>query len=333
VPFDVRSYLDGKLEDMHVSASGEINATCPFCGRKAGFYVSVKTGAFICFKNSCDVRGRNPIALIAKLEGISHFDASRVWMQSSVEFKRREETQESLIERIQALRGIEPTEESSVDYELPKEFKPVFDNGKWRYPCYLKERGIARETARAWGMGYCQRGRYGGRVVIPIECPNGKSFTARDATGEQEPRYLNPKGADHGRLLVGWQHVKIEGDIAIVEGPMDAIKMWQHGLPALALGGKVLHAPQLLMLLRKPQDAAITVLLDPDQPTAPYAVAQQLTCRFERVYVAHLPEGIDPGASTAKQARQALDGAERYTGDRIPRLIASIASSRRAIEK
>jgi hypothetical protein len=271
------------------------------------------------------------IGLIAHVEGISKGEAQRYIMRHEVEF-RRKETPQTLVEKILALRDGE-TPEDEVDFPLPKEYIPVYKDGRWRMPVYLKERRIKKATAREWGIGWCRKGRYGGRIIIPVECPNGRSFTARDTTGEQQPKYLNPKGADHGRLLLGWKQTSIEGDLAICEGPLDAIKLWQHGIPALALMGKVLHPEQLAMLMLKPVDAAVTVMLDPEESEAPYKVAEQLMCRFDNVSIAWLPQGIDPGASTRKQAWEAYDNAVQYTGDRSGRLSAIVGASKKKLEK
>lgn len=328
--FDIETYVQDNLDHVKTSASGELNATCPFCGKDQHFYINAETGKFICFK--CDERGRNPIGLIAHIEGITYGEAMRIMMKQAVAFKRRKETPESLLERVMALRGAD-AEADEVDFDLPSEFRPVFKNGKWRFPAYLKDRRIARATAHQWGIGWCSDGRYAGRIIIPIECPNGRSFTARDTTGEQEPRYLNPTGADHGRLLLGWEHAPVNGDIALVEGPLDAIKMWQHGIPSLAVMGHFLHSEQLGLLFKKPQEATITVMLDPEETTTPYDMASQLTCRFDNVYIARLSDGVDPGDSTKKQALTAYENAAKYDGNRVGALNAVVAASRKKLSE
>jgi DNA primase len=328
--FDIEGWCKDNVDGARMTSTGQIVGVCPWCNKDGHFYVDAEKGHYICFK--CEQRGRFMIGLIAQVEGVSTSEARRIIMRSEVEF-RRKETPQSLMQKVLALRGETESGPPKVDFPLPDEFIPVYKNGHWMFPKYLKERRIKKAAAREWGMGWCDRGRYAGRVVIPVECPNGRSFTARDATGKQQPRYLNPKGADHGRLLLGWNHHSIEGDVCIVEGPIDAIKMWQHGIPALALMGKVLHPEQLALLMLKPADAAITVMLDPEEAKAPYDAAQQLMCRFDNVSIAKLPMGVDPGSSTKQQAFQAYNNAVRYTGERLSRLSAAIQSSQKKLEK
>jgi DNA primase len=332
VKFDLVAYARDHLDAVKISSTGEINASCPWCGKPGHFYVNATTGKYICFK--CEERGRNAIGLISHIEGVSRGEAARFIMRQAVQFRRRE-TQDTLRDRVMALRGVDSEDDipGEVDFGLPREFRPVYKNGKFRMPIYLKKRGFKKATAKEWGIGYCAKGRYGGRVVIPISCPNGRSFTARDTTGKQDPRYLNPKGADHGRLLLGWEHHDIRGDVTLVEGPLDAIKMWQHGIPALAVMGKVLHSEQLFMLLRKPDDVAITVMFDPEEKAAPYKAAAQLAVGFEHVYIAHLPEGVDPGASTMEQAHEAQQSAARYTGGGVEHLTGMLEVARKKLSE
>src|SRR6185503_1657735 len=143
------------------------------------------------------------------------------------------------------------------------------------------------KTARAWGMGFVRsvsivegRTLRGMRLVIPIDCPNGTSWTARAMDGA-EPKYFNPAGADHSRLLIGWNVARLTGDLVICEGPVDAVMLYQHDISALALGGKVLHDAQLAMLLALPAATAVTVMLDPEERTAPMEVARALSTHFD----------------------------------------------------
>lgn len=328
--FDIESWVKENIHGAKLNSTGQLVGECPWCGKPGRFYVDAEKGHYICFK--CEEAGRHLVGLLAHVEGISRGEAMRYIMRNAVEF-RRKETPQSLLERIQAMSGTIPKELEDVDVPLPKEYIPVYKDGKWKYPTYLKKRGITKETARKWSIGWCRSGRYAGRIVIPIECPNGRSFTARDTTGQQMPRYLNPKGANHGKLLLGWQHHNIQGDVAIVEGPLDAIKMWQHGIPSLAVMGKVLHPEQLSLLMMKPSGASITIILDPEEHEAPYDMAEQLACRFENIFIGTLPDGVDPGDTKQEQARVAYDGAKRYTGEKIGKLTSLVSASRKKLEK
>ena len=237
--FDFEAYAVENLVLAKPAGAGQITAECPWCNRFGGFYIDKKTGHYVCHK--CDEKGRHMVGVVAAVEEITWHEAKRFMMKNAVSF-RRKGTILTLLERIQSMRSSEDEGydgEDDVEVELPKEFQPVYKDGKWRFPAYLKERGIKRETARAWGIGFCNGGFYSHRILIPINCPQGYSFTARAVEKDMIPKIKNPKNANHGKLILGWDMVEKGQDVALVEGPFDAIKTWQNGIPALSLMGKV----------------------------------------------------------------------------------------------
>jgi len=330
--FSVEGWIDDQLSHVKVSGGGdEREATCPACGKHGSFYINASTGAHVCF--SCDFKGRNLTNVIAEVEGISHSEARRRLLKGIVDFVRIEP--ETLLEKIAKLRKGDDEDKSvlGVEVPLPKEFVPVKDErGRWRFPAYLSKRGVKREIARAFGLGFCRSGDYSQRILFPIVCPNGYSFTARDITGKQEPRYRNPKGAGLGRLLYGWHTLKPGRDFLIVEGPMDAIMANQHGYSAISLLGKSLGHEQLEMLGSMELGAAI-VMLDPEEGAAPVKAAIALKSIMDDVFIATLPDGKDPGDATFEEIGDAFDDAKRFNGERVARALGALKDMRRKLEK
>lgn len=335
--FDIEEWIERSLPDLRINASGQAVGECPFCGKAGRFYCAVtggKIGSYICFK--CEEKGRNPSGLIAHVEGITRGEAMQLLMKGAELFRRRQETPQSLLNKIRATRGLEEMPDGElVDFGVPEYFTPIYSDKRknpWRFPAYLKERKVKRETAKEWGLGYCTKGYFGGRLVVPVSCPGGRSFTARDMSGELEPKYMNPQGADHSRLLLGWDKVKITSDIAIVEGPLDVIKAWQAGIPALALMGKNMSPDQAAMLRMKAADCAITLMLDPEEVDAPQDIAGLLSTYFAHVSIATMPAGEDPGSLPPKRLRLAYRNAKKWTGRSTSRLDALLSSSRKNLE-
>ncbi len=328
--FDIEDYAEDNLDKVRNTSSGQITATCPWCEKYGSFYIDVKKGHYICFK--CEAKGRGFVGVVAQIEGVTYQEARAYIYKKSVEF-RRKETPGNLRKKIKGLSDGTTTLSDDavlkVEADLPEEFIPVFNKGKWHYPSYLKSRGVTKETARTWGLGYCQKGRYAGRIIIPIVCPIGRSFEARDATGTSKLKTLGPKGVDKTKLLLGWQYIDRGCDVVLCEGPFDVIKLWQHGIPALALMGKVLHQSQLSLLFSRPVDSSVVVMLDPEETKASYDVAAQLICHFENVSIAKLPDGVDPGAATRKQTYRAFDDATSYKGRRTGLIIEKVLSAKR----
>jgi len=341
--FDVLEWVDANLTLARPSAGHEWTAECPFCEVFGGFYVNTdpeKRGPYVCFK--CDSRAPNCLPMIAHVEDISIHEARAMVFKAGIEL-RRKETASTLLDRIRGIRGVDLDSidleaDDNTNIDLPAEFIPVWDGKRWRVPKYLVNRAFKRQALQDCGVGYCQRGWWAGRAIIPLRCPNGHSFTGRDMTGESDddpsiPKYRNPKGIDHAQLLFGWDRCPERGDFALVEGPLDYVKMYQHGVPSMALGGKVLSVSQLGMLCKRPADVGVTVLLDPEARLDAFRVAFQLIVHFHRVYVAQLPEGIDPGKSTRRQAHRAVDRAEPFSGSRVPGVIETIKASKSKIHK
>lgn len=312
--FDIEGYVRDNLSKVMDSSNGELTALCPECEAGGGkFYVNKKTGRFICFK--CDFRGSNFAAIIAKVEGISFRKAREFIFRNTVVFAKREDYWriEEIFRDFKADAGLEEEDPEPVDFGAPRTTVPCWDGKRWRFPKWLKTRGIKRQTARAWGLGFVRiHERYAGRLIIPIECPGGRSFTARDMTGEQEPKYLNPKGADHRRLLIGWHVMPDTGSVVLCEGPFDALKLWQHSFSALAVGGKELHAEQLAMLKALGSGTRITIMLDGEEHVAPEKMATRLGFFFKRIQIAQLPYKVDPGDATYQQISEAIIEAKRW---------------------
>lgn len=325
--FDYRDWCESNLDSFRLGGTGEMTGTCPWCENFGAFYINSKTGNYICHK--CEKKGKNLIGVLSIIENISWKEARKRIFSDKIKFRRRETTV-SLLDKIKMLRSDEVVEIFESDETivcLPKEFIPVYDGKKWSFPKYLKKRGIDRKTAKSFCVGYCKNGYYEGRVILPIDCPNGKSFTSRALIKSIEPKMLNPKDIDNGRLLFGWQMAKETSDIAIVEGPFDVMKWHQYGIPSLGLMGKVLHEEQKHLLFSRPKDSTVTIAVDPEEIDAKYDIASQLLAHFKRVYLATLPDGIDPGKSTKKQAHKAYYSAKLYDGNHVQKVVSKFKSS------
>lgn len=333
--FDFAEWAQGSLSGARARGR-ELTADCPFCGRAGRFKMNLETGSWLCNRQEkCSAKGRGSsglVALVAQADGVSEAEARALVFRQSYEPAPRRDAPEELVGRFRGVGETAPALKT-VDVALPAEFVPVWDGSTWRHPSYLSGRGVTRETARAWGMGFCESGRYRNRVVLPIVCPNGASFTARSVDG-REPRYLNPRcaepgcrdaacahpRADHGRLLVGWNVAvadeRDDADLVLCEGPLDALALYQMGVRALSLGGNRLREAQLSLLCRLNPGRRVFVMLDPTEETSPRATCSMLRSYFRVALVARLrgagPGGskLDPGCASREQVFAALDAAE-----------------------
>lgn len=340
--FDIEEYVESNLHKARPVQSGngsEMTAICPACERWGGFYINIDSGAYLC--NKCQFKANTVVGLVAQVEGINWSEARDYIFTKSVKLRRKADVF-SLLDRIKAIRPDtnedEEGEKKLVKVEPPEYFVPIFDPKRkpnWKIPRYLKRRKIKSYTVKDWGLGYCSKGDYADRLIIPIDCPNGVSWSARAMSKDVfGPKYLNPSGADHSRLLIGWNVARVTGDIVLCEGPFDAVKLYQNDVSALALGGKELHDEQLSLLMTLSRESAITIMLDPTEEIAPYDIAARLSVHFKMIYIAKLPkkkikgEWIDPGNATRKMTHRAIDNAERWGGSRDGRIRAVISRSK-----
>ena len=101
----------------------------------------------------------------------------------------------------------------------------------------------------------------------------------------------------------------------MVEGPFDVLRLAAHGLAAVAVQGLSLGLAQV-RLIGQARLASLTLMLDAGVESEVQAMAADLVCATGAVYIARLPDGVDPGDSTKEQAWEAFRSAEKYTGDR-----------------
>ena len=183
--------------------------------------------------------------------------------------------------------------------------------------------------------------RFRNRLMFPISDVQGRAiaFGAR-ALDESEPKYLNSPETPlfaKGRVLYGLHaaraHLKEKRQAVVVEGYMDVIMLYQHGIThAIGVLGTALTRDHV-RLLRRYVDEAVLVFDadDADQKSANRSLdafaAEELAVR-----VAVLPDGLDPdefvrrrGAETFLDGlRSARDGI-RY---KLNRLLAAIPADR-----
>ncbi len=139
--FDIEGYCLDNIDNVKINGSNQIVGTCPWCQKVNKFYLDIETGKYICF--SCEQAGNKIARLVAQIEGVSLRDAQKFLMRKQIE-PRRKDTPESLINKIRLMRGQEIEEKPEVDHDLPPEYIPIYNGGKYRYPLYLKERGIKK---------------------------------------------------------------------------------------------------------------------------------------------------------------------------------------------
>jgi DNA primase len=175
---------------------------------------------------------------------------------------------------------------------------------------YLVERGIDRDTAIEFGVGfYAGPGLLSGRIVIPIANASGQTVAyAGRALDGGLPKYKLPAGFRKARELFNLHRATAIGakTVIVVEGYFDCLRVHRAGLPSVvALMGSSLSAEQEKVLLGAFDH--VVLLLDGDAAgrTASRGIAARLSKRCW-VAEAHVPDGSQPDQLSLAAIQQLL---------------------------
>jgi DNA primase len=256
----------------------ELRGRCPIHqgdGEDA-FHANLEKNAFHCF--SCKARG-NVLDFIAAMEKCSVRDAA---LKLAAWFTIGEATTEK---PAKATVG-----ESESNRPLTFQLKDVDTEHE-----YLKARGISRETAATFGVGYfAGRGSMSGRVVIPIHNEQGElvAYAGRALDGD-EPKYKLPAGFHKSQVLFNLHRVTTP-EVIVVEGFFDCMKVWQSPHPfVVALMGSSFSEHQEKLVLK--HFKKVTLMLDGDAAgrEAAHEIAKRLIRKIH-VRIVDLPDGVQP---------------------------------------
>jgi len=232
-------------------------AFCPLPGhqdpkRSPSFSVSFEKRIFQCF--GCGAKG-NLLDFIAQMQGLDPRNAAQ--FRQAALFAQRTFAADAGSKPPQprpprplinapARNGVSPPAK-------PKSPLPVVINEPLDFtlkhldpkPQYLLNRGFTENTIAHFGLGYCTKGIFAGRVVIPLHDMKGRliGYAGRlifdEAIDEENPKYLFPgKRERNGRSLefakslfvYNGHHIQAPvHDLIIVEGFPSVWWLWQHG--------------------------------------------------------------------------------------------------------
>jgi len=224
---------------------------CPSCKHhKYKFSVNFIKNAAKCW--ICDYKRKN-LSLVVKAFGlISDYQEWRK-LEGKTDFS---EIHDLLSEPVQV-------EDKKIS--LPDEFETLVSHclsteGQIAKK-YILQRGISEEVIFLYKMGYCSKGVYAGRIIIPSFDAEGRLnyFIARTYVDHWK-KYLNPK-VDRGNIIANELYVDWNKEIILVEGMFDAIKA---GMQAIPLLGSTLNTSSRLFQKIVSTGCKVTVALDND---------------------------------------------------------------------
>lgn len=234
---------------MYDYRRGWMKGDCPSCKKPDKFGVNLVSDRTNCFSCSWHPRPLSAIKIIENLETIG--DAWKfVGTFDDVEFL------EPPLELLEAKKN-----------KLPESFRLLsFGSSMFSKLARksMSKRGFDVDELTLKGIGYCTRGDYAGRIVLPyISGGEMVYYTARKFI-DQGPKFKNPKTEDFGigkkLLMYNVDSLAIYKKIYIVESVTNALTLGDN---AIALGGKVLSQYQKNQILLSPVERVV-FLYDPD---------------------------------------------------------------------
>ena len=244
------SLISGLLGKYYKS-SGEYLFKCPYCKHhKHKFSVNIEKNVFKCW--ICDARGSNLFRIVRRL---GNFSDQERWKELTGQRHDLSEFDRLFEEEIE-----EFTPEQILD--LPESFmsltgKPTSCAHKALE--YLHNRGIGTADILKWKIGYCSKGPFRGRIIVPSFSESGdlNYFIARTYTDDYR-RYMNPSVSRD--IIFNELYVDFTEEITLVEGVFDALKA-TNAIPIL--GSTIRENSKTFKKILK-YDTPVLLALDPD---------------------------------------------------------------------
>ena len=221
------------------------------------------------------------------------------------------------VSELKSMLGFTPklTEEQTLQkVTLPKEYKPLINLSRTdiiskHALMYLKKRGITKSDILKYNIGYCEEGKYSGRIIIPSYDKDGNLnyFIARAIDPNSTKKYDAPKC--NKNELIGLEYfINWNVPIILCEGIFDAIAIKRNAIPLL---GKTI--PKALMIkLIDPSVKTVYVSLDRDALKDALKYAEQLLNLGKDVYLIDLQDK-DPSEMGFENFTKLVHDAEQLT--------------------
>lgn len=276
---------------------------CKKCNHeKRKLSVNIEKNVFKCW--ICEYKGTNLFRLVKRY---GSFLQRQKWQEFSNTIDTSISLEELLFEEKKEI------EEETI-LSLPKEFislanKQIPLSGKEANK-YLANRGVSKKDILKWKIGYCSKGEYGGRVIIPSFNEDGKVnyFIAR-SYGKAWPPYKNPNVSKD--IIFNHLYIDFKNDLVLVEGAFDAINA-ENAVPIL--GSSLREDSKLFQEIIK-WDTTVYVALDPDAEKKSMKLIKNLMLYGIEVYKIDVSGFKDVGEMSKEQFEQRKNNAKLMTNE------------------
>lgn len=273
---------------------GWLVGDCPHCGKENKFGVHVETNRSNCFV--C-LQKTKLLPLVKVMEGFDTFSQVYNLLNNYDSFKLKVQRADRPKKIVKPFVNNLPPEYRLVGLVDTRMDKLVRSK--------LKARGIGLTRAMLLGIGYCLKGTYSARIIIPfyrdgdIVYFNAWSMVATGA------KYTNPDedtlGRGKGQVIYNHDALYTYNKVWMFEGVFNALTI---GLTATATGGKQITQWQLNEYNSSPCKAVV-IAWDSDAYLEAIQVAMKIV-HTKRVKVLKFPPGKDAN-DIGKQATKEIE--------------------------
>lgn len=211
-------------------------------------------------------------------------------------------------------------QKSREDIDLPEEYLPIWkkrDTPEYKHAIHhlLKQRKLGLADIIKHRVGYCEKGEFKNRIIVPSYDNKGKLnyFVARSIFEGQYLKYKNPS-APKSQIIGFEEFVNWEYPITLVEGVFDAMAVKRNVIP---LFGKSLTEPLKQKILEENVND-VYVCLDNDAFNDALDISEYLLNEGINVYLVLLNENEDPSDMGFEKITRKLKSTEKLT---FPKLI------------
>ena len=294
--FKLLSLIETVLGKGKSTSRGNVAFNCPFCHHnKKKLEVDIDSQHWHCW--ICNAAGRKVITLFKKLN-VERHKISKLF---------------EYIEETEYRPKITTTNTKAV--ELPPEFRPLWKLDKlspaYRNAIhYLKKRGVTIHDILKYRIGYCRKGLYSGKIIIPSYDANGvlNYFVGRAYYEDDVWKHKNPQVS---KDIIGFElHVNWNYPVCLVEGAFDAIAIRRNAIP---LFGKTIP-DQLKYRIIENNVKTIYICLDKDARKQAIETAEYFMANGVDVYFVDLKEK-DPSDVGFGKINNILARTEKLTSE------------------
>lgn len=271
---DVLSTLDALGLDVEVTRGEWGDMLCPLHPEeRPSFSINLKHGGWICRHGGETGQLLDLVALVLKVE---RGEAAR-WVKQKYAPLR---TPADLV--VNEAPKWDASSEANI--ELVERYESLPTNVM---SSYWFDRGFTSATMRKFGVRFDEEDQ---SLLWPVrdEQANFCGLIKRKLPGQPPPKYVYAKNFQ--RVLFPLDHFTGKSAI-LVEGPLDAMWLYQHGYMALAILGSDLPESMYTWLLHNVEVVTLAFDADPAGRTATKRIAKKLIGRLADTRVIQLPNG------------------------------------------